>query len=35
VTVGARNDRDVEIKSGLRQGDRVLINPPAPSEVKM
>jgi macrolide-specific efflux system membrane fusion protein len=35
VTVGARNDRDVQIKSGLRQGDRVLINPPAPSEVKL
>jgi membrane fusion protein, macrolide-specific efflux system len=34
VTVGERNDRDVEVKSGLKQGDKVLINPPAPSEVK-
>jgi macrolide-specific efflux system membrane fusion protein len=35
VTVGARNDRDVEIKTGLRQGERVMINPPAPAEVKL
>jgi membrane fusion protein, macrolide-specific efflux system len=34
VTVGVRNDRDVEIKSGLRPGDKVVINPPAASEVK-
>jgi HlyD family secretion protein/macrolide-specific efflux system membrane fusion protein len=27
VTVGARNDREIEIVSGLREGDRVLIDP--------
>jgi RND family efflux transporter MFP subunit len=35
VTVGARNDREVQVKTGLRQGDKVLINPPAPAELKM
>jgi membrane fusion protein, macrolide-specific efflux system len=35
VTVGARNDRDVEIKTGVRLGEKVLISPPAPSELKM
>jgi RND family efflux transporter MFP subunit len=35
VTVGARNDRDVQIKTGVQAGDKVLISPPAPSEVKM
>jgi macrolide-specific efflux system membrane fusion protein len=35
VIAGARNDRDVEIKSGVHQGEKVLINPPAPSELKM
>jgi macrolide-specific efflux system membrane fusion protein len=35
VTLGARNDRDVAIKKGVRPGDKVLISPPAPSEVKM
>jgi multidrug efflux pump subunit AcrA (membrane-fusion protein) len=34
VTVGPRNDRDVQIKSGLKTGEKVQINPPAPSEVK-
>ena len=29
VTVGARNDRDLEILSGLREGERVLIKPPS------
>lgn len=29
VTVGARNDREVEIVSGLVENDRVLISPPA------
>ena len=29
VELGARNDRDQEIKSGLREGDRVLIKPPS------
>jgi membrane fusion protein, macrolide-specific efflux system len=35
VIVGARNDRDIEIKSGLGPGEQVVINPPAPSELKM
>jgi RND family efflux transporter MFP subunit len=34
VTLGARNDRDVQIKSGMKEGEKVAINPPAPSEVK-
>jgi RND family efflux transporter MFP subunit len=34
VTLGVRNDRDVEIKGGLAANDKVLINPPAPSELK-
>jgi HlyD family secretion protein/macrolide-specific efflux system membrane fusion protein len=29
VEVGARNDRDQEIVSGVKQGDRVLIKPPS------
>lgn len=29
VEVGARNDRDQEITSGVKQGDRVLIKPPS------
>ncbi len=35
VTVGARNDRDVEISAGLTEGERVMIKPPAASEIKM
>ncbi len=34
VQVGARNDRDVEITTGLKEGDRVAIKPPASAEVK-
>jgi macrolide-specific efflux system membrane fusion protein len=34
VTIGARNDRDIEIKGGVAASDEILINPPAPSEVK-
>jgi macrolide-specific efflux system membrane fusion protein len=29
ITVGARSDRDLEVKSGLTEGARVLIKPPA------
>jgi hypothetical protein len=32
--VGARSDRDLEVKSGLAEGARVLIKPPAPDEPK-
>ena len=37
VKVGARNDREVEVTSGLKEGDRVLIKPASSSEneVKM
>ena len=34
MTLGARNDREVEIKSGLSEGDQVLIKPPAADEAK-
>jgi RND family efflux transporter MFP subunit len=34
VTIGARNDRDLEIKRGVAANDEILINPPPPSEVK-
>jgi membrane fusion protein, macrolide-specific efflux system len=34
VTIGARNDRDVEIKGGVAANDEILINPPPPSEMK-
>jgi multidrug efflux pump subunit AcrA (membrane-fusion protein) len=29
IVVGARNDRDLEVVSGLSEGDRVLIDPPS------
>ncbi len=29
VEVGARNDRDQELKSGVAAGDRVVIRPPS------
>jgi membrane fusion protein, macrolide-specific efflux system len=32
ITVGARSDREVEVKSGLSEGTRVLIKPPAADE---
>jgi membrane fusion protein, macrolide-specific efflux system len=32
ITVGARSDREVEVKSGLAEGARVLIKPPAADE---
>jgi HlyD family secretion protein len=32
VTVGARNDREVEIAAGLGPGDQVLIQPPPPEK---
>jgi hypothetical protein len=35
VTVGARNDRELEVAGGLAEGDEVLIKPPAANEVKM
>ncbi len=37
VAVGARNDRDIEIQSGLKEGDKVLIKPAssADNEYKM
>jgi macrolide-specific efflux system membrane fusion protein len=34
VTLGVRNDRDVQLKTGVKAGERVVINPPAPDEVK-
>jgi HlyD family secretion protein/macrolide-specific efflux system membrane fusion protein len=34
ITVGARSDRDVEVKSGLSEGARVLIKPPPADEHK-
>jgi macrolide-specific efflux system membrane fusion protein len=35
VTLGARNDRDVELVSGLSEGDRVLIDPASASANEM
>jgi RND family efflux transporter MFP subunit len=35
VSVGARNDREVEITSGLKEGELVMIKPPTANEVKM
>jgi len=35
VTLGARNDRDVQITSGLAQDEKVCIRPPAVSAVKL
>jgi membrane fusion protein, macrolide-specific efflux system len=32
ITVGARSDRDVEVKSGLAEGARVMIKPPNPDQ---
>ncbi|WP_434045805.1 MULTISPECIES: efflux RND transporter periplasmic adaptor subunit [Sorangium] len=32
VALGARNDREVEVKSGVEEGARVLINPPSAAE---
>jgi macrolide-specific efflux system membrane fusion protein len=33
VALGARNDREVEIKSGIKEGEQVLIKPPKANEV--
>jgi multidrug efflux pump subunit AcrA (membrane-fusion protein) len=33
VVLGARNDREVEIKSGIKEGEQVLIKPPKANEV--
>jgi HlyD family secretion protein/macrolide-specific efflux system membrane fusion protein len=35
VTVGARNDRDLEILSGVNEGDKVLIKPASSAENEM
>ena len=32
VTVGARNDREIEIASGIKEGDKVLIKPASSAE---
>lgn len=32
IVVGNFNDQFIEIKSGLKEGDRVMLSPPAPSE---
>ncbi|HEX6835044.1 MAG TPA: efflux RND transporter periplasmic adaptor subunit [Polyangia bacterium] len=32
VAVGARNDREIEIKSGIKEGDKVLIKPASSAE---
>ncbi len=34
ITVGARSDREVEVKAGVAEGGRVLIKPPAADEHK-
>ena len=34
ITVGARSDRELEVKSGLVEGARVMIKPPAADERK-
>lgn len=34
VELGARNDREVEVKSGVKVGDQIQIKPPAATEVK-
>jgi macrolide-specific efflux system membrane fusion protein len=35
ITVGVRNDRELEVVAGLSDGDQVLIQPPAGDEVKL
>jgi macrolide-specific efflux system membrane fusion protein len=35
VTLGARNDRELELLSGLSEGDRVLIDPASASANEM
>jgi RND family efflux transporter MFP subunit len=35
VTIGARNDREMEVTAGLKEGELVMIKPPTANEVKM
>ena len=33
MALGARNDREVEITSGVKEGEQVMIKPPKANEV--